>query len=234
MDYILKEKPKNPVIIQGFPSFGLVSTIATGFLIDHLDAKPIGEIIIKNAPPMLAIHNKQLIKPIEIYYSKKENLVIVNALTKVAGKEWELSDVLLKMSKDLNAKEIIILEGIATQKKSEGKSYYYSSKQNEKLKQIGLNEMNEGIIMGVPASLLVNAKTTKVSCIFTETNPNLPDNRAAAKVIEKLDNYLNLKVDYRPLIKKAQEVESKLKSILSNTKKAFSKKKRKDDLSYLG
>ena len=42
MEYILNQKPKNPVIIQGFPSFGLVGTIATGFLIDHLAAKPIG------------------------------------------------------------------------------------------------------------------------------------------------------------------------------------------------
>ncbi|MBW2965235.1 PAC2 family protein [Candidatus Woesearchaeota archaeon] len=44
MKVVLKEKPKNPIIIDGFPGFGLVGTISTEYLINELGAKPIGSI----------------------------------------------------------------------------------------------------------------------------------------------------------------------------------------------
>jgi predicted ATP-grasp superfamily ATP-dependent carboligase len=51
MNLDLKEEPKNPTIIEGFPGFGFVSTIATEFLIKHLKAKKIGKINrLKNKP----------------------------------------------------------------------------------------------------------------------------------------------------------------------------------------
>ena len=39
----LKEKPSKPRIVQGFPGFGFVGTIAMEFLIEHLKAELIGE-----------------------------------------------------------------------------------------------------------------------------------------------------------------------------------------------
>ena len=36
MRIILKKKPKNPVLIEGFPGFGLVGTITTEYLINEL------------------------------------------------------------------------------------------------------------------------------------------------------------------------------------------------------
>ena len=42
MKIVLTEKPKNAILIEGFPGFGLVGTITTEFLIDHLKAKKIG------------------------------------------------------------------------------------------------------------------------------------------------------------------------------------------------
>ena len=43
MKIILKKVPRNPIIIEGFPSFGLVGTITTEFLLEHLKAELIGE-----------------------------------------------------------------------------------------------------------------------------------------------------------------------------------------------
>ncbi|MBW2989975.1 PAC2 family protein, partial [Candidatus Woesearchaeota archaeon] len=42
MQIKLWKKPKNPIIIEGFPGFGLVGTIASEFLIDHLKTELIG------------------------------------------------------------------------------------------------------------------------------------------------------------------------------------------------
>ena len=206
MEYILNQKPKNPVIIQGFPSFGLVGTIATGFLIDHLAAKPIGEIIVKEVTPMIAIHNKEMIKPLEIYHAKKENIIIINALMNVAGIEWDIADTILKMSKELGAKELITIEGVASPELvGNPKAYVYCTKSLEKMKKEG--------------------------CL--EAHTDLPDSVAAAKAIEVIDKHLGLKVDYRPLLKKAAEFETKLKGLMSKKQKTVDMAKEKE-LNYLG
>jgi predicted ATP-grasp superfamily ATP-dependent carboligase len=72
-----------------------------------------------------------------------------------------------------------------------------------------------------------------MTCLFAEANPGLPDSRAAGEVIKVLDGYLKLKVDYKPLMKTAEEVEDKLKDILSKIKETSSQKEKKD-ISYLG
>ena len=74
---MLNSKPKNPIIIEGFPGFGLVGTIATEYLIKHLDAKQIGFIRLEEIPPVIAVHNGQAVEPLGIFYSKEKNIVIM-------------------------------------------------------------------------------------------------------------------------------------------------------------
>ena len=71
----LTETPKNPIIIEGFPGFGFVSTIATEFLIKHLGAKKIGRINIPKTTPLAAIKNSEVLDPLEVYYDKKTNIL---------------------------------------------------------------------------------------------------------------------------------------------------------------
>ncbi|MBU1854202.1 MAG: PAC2 family protein, partial [Nanoarchaeota archaeon] len=70
-------------------------------------------------------------------------------------------------------------------------------------------------------------------CIFAETHSALPDSKAAAKVIEVLDKYLGLKVDYKPLLKQAEEFENKLKNMIQQTSKTTEESDKKY-MSYLG
>jgi predicted ATP-grasp superfamily ATP-dependent carboligase len=60
----------------------------------------------------------------------------------------------------------------------------------------------------------------------------MPDSRAAAKVIEILDNYLDLDVDYKPLLKKASSFEEKIKDIIGKTAETMKQKEKKE--SYFG
>lgn len=230
MDFELTKKPKNPIIIEGFPGFGLIGTISTEFLIEHLNAEKIGKINIEESPPMVAVHKGKVIDPIGIYYDKKHNLVIIHAVTPIQGIEWKLANTIQELAKKLNCKEVISLEGVGSQGK-ESNSYYYTNF-SKKLEKIGMNRLDEGIIMGVTGALLLK-KDLKLSCIFAETHSALPDSRAAAKVIEGLDKYLGLKVDPDPLIEKAERFETKLKEIFEKTKTAGEEKKNKE-LSYLG
>ena len=231
----LKERPKNPTIIEGFPGFGFVSTIATEFLIKHLDAKRIGKITSKKLSPMVAIHDSKIIDPLEIYYDKKHNLVILRALSNITGAEWDIADIIVELSQKLKAKEVISIEGVASDKlgKSEGKAYYFTNQKSSKFEAIKLENFKNGVIVGVTGVLLLKEKEIPLSCIFVDANPSMPDSRAAGEAIKVLDSYLGLKVDYKPLVKAAEKFEGKLKELMGNVKKVTEQKQQKDT-SYLG
>ena len=233
MELILEEKPRNPIIIEGFPGFGFVSTITTEFLIEHLNAKLIGRLESDKLVPMVAVHNSELVEPLGIFYDKKNNIIIFHAITNVAGLEWEISAMLTNLAKELKAKQIITLEGVASPSEQE-RAFYFTNNSNieTKIKKIKLETLKEGIIMGVTGALLLKSAVPVVG-LFAETHSNLPDSRAAAKLIEVLDKYLNLKVDYKPLLAKAEQFEAKLKSLMEQQTKAQEQKEKKE-LTYFG
>jgi len=232
----LWKKPKNPIIIEGFPGFGLVGTIASEFLIDHLKTEMIGKIMFEDMPPVVAIHQNKVVEPLGVFYCKKYNMVILHAITTSTGFEWKLADVLVDLAKELNAKEIISLEGVgSTGLKAASNSFYYTNVEKKKnaLDAIGLKPLKEGIIMGVTGALMLKVDGRPLCCLFADTASNLPDSKAAARIIESLDKYLGLEVDPKPLMQQAAQFEDKLKGILGSSQKAqeLSEKKR---LSYVG
>lgn len=228
----LSYKPRSPIIIEGFPGFGLVGTIATEFLIKHLKAEPIGKIRSDKLMPIAAIHENKIVEPIGIFYVKKYNLVIIHALSNIRGLEWKISNIVMKLAKDLNAKEIISLEGVGNPN-AKLNTYYFTKDKNkaEMFKKIGLIPLNEGIVMGVSGALML--KSSKISCIFVESSMGLADSKAAAKIIEVLDRYLGLKVDFKPLLKAAKEFEGKLKEAMAQQAQHSHVKKDKN-LDYMG
>ena len=227
----LNKKPKNPAIIEGFPGIGFIASITTEFLIEHLKAEKIGKIEFNEQTPVVAIHNSKVVEPFGIFYSKKYNLIILHAINPVNNIEWKITDAIEQLVKTLGAKEIISIEGVASVNKDVN-TYYFSKKFSKKFNKINIQPLKEGIVMGVTASIILR-DTLPSSCIFIETHSQLPDSRAAAKVIETLDKYLGLEIDFKPLLQKAEEFESKLKTLMQQSKIATEEKEQKD-LNYLG
>lgn len=237
MEIRLKKKPKNPIIIEGFPGFGLVGTIASEFLTDHLKTEQIGKIIINDMPAMVAIHENKIVEPLGIFYNKKNNIIIMHAITASTGHEWEIAETFAKLAKDLKAKEIISLEGVGSGEGGTGgnRIFYYTNNEKNisKFKKMGIEPLKEGIIIGVTGAILLRVEKTPVSCIFAETESNLPDSKAAAKIIETLGKYLGLKIDYKPLLEQADKFEKKLRGILEQSKRTQELSEEKK-LSYVG
>lgn len=236
MQIKLTKKPKNCRLIEGFPGFGLVGTIANEFLLEHLKFEQIGKIIFDDMPVTVAIHEGKVVEPLGIFYNKKYNLILLHAITASTGMEWKLSDIVMELSKQLGIKEIISLEGVGSSEESTtSRVFFYSNneKNRSKFRKLKVEPLKEGIIIGVTGAVLLRAEKVPVSCVFAETHSSLPDSKAAAKVIEILDKYLGLKVDYKPLLLQAEKFEGKLKGLLTEGQKAqqISEKKK---LSYVG
>ncbi len=230
----LLKKPKKVTIIEGFPGFGLVGTITTGFLIDHLKCEQIGKHDFEDPPVTLAIHDNKLVDPIGIFYNKKYNIVIVHSITNATGLEWKAADLILDLAEQLDAKEIVTIEGVGSSETTECRAFHYTTQQSikKKLADIGYSPLGEGIIVGVTSALILKSKMP-ITSLFAETHSQLPDSKASAKIIELLDKYLGLAVDYKPLLKQAEVFEDRLKTILEQSKKAKDLKDQKN-LSYLG
>ncbi len=236
----LTKKPKGPILIGGFPGIGLIGTITTEFLIQHLNAKPIGYIWSEKLVPMAAVHDARVIQPLEIYHDKTHNILILHALSDIRGLEWQLGDALIELGKAVKAKEIICLEGVLSRTETSNAYYLTTSKAKEKIfnsikTKVSIGPLKEGIIMGVTAALLLRNTSSPMSGIFIETHSKLPDSKAAAKIIEILDSYLKLNVDYKPLEKAAEEFEGKIKDLMAHAKATDEHKKNKDlHLDYMG
>jgi len=186
----LRKIPKKCTIIEGFPGFGFVSTIATSYLAEHLNAKPIGDIFSTSLNALVAIHEGKVINPIDILYDKEHNILIVQASTLVNGLEWDIADSIIELAKITEAREILSIEGVmSTAEKPEPGIFYYTNNRDidRKMSNVGIKKLEEGIIVGVTGALLLRAGDTPMSCIFVESHANIPDNKAAAEVIKKLD-----------------------------------------------
>ena len=235
MEIKLTKKPVKPKLIQGFPGFGLIGTITTEFLIDHLKAEKIGTFMYDELPATVAIHKEKLVDPMSVFYNKEYNLVILHTILNSVGLEWKLCDNILKLTKDLEVTEIISLEGVSSSQVNESeKVFFYSedAKTRKKLASAGLEPLKESIIVGVSGALMLRAKIP-LTCLFAETKTELPDSKAASNIIKALDDYLGLKVDYLPLLKQAEEFEQKFKNILKQSSLA-AKERDKKQMSYLG
>ena len=238
----LHEKPQNVRLVLGFPGFGLVGTIATKFLIEHLDVKKIGEIESNKLLPLAAIHKNSLIGPLDLFYNKKYNLVVLQTLSDLAGSEWKMSEIIDELARTLNAKEIIILEGLpsndAKDTKASMKTYFYSSNNIKAGEKLGLPMLQEGIMMGVTATVMLRLEDAPISVILAESPSKFPDSEAAARTIQALDKYWNMDIDYKPLMKAAKNFEVMLKELMEKVKtqqaSAPAAQGRNPDLEYIG
>jgi predicted ATP-grasp superfamily ATP-dependent carboligase len=232
----LTEKPKSPIIVSGFPGYGFVGTIATEFLIRHLKARQIGRIWSEELMPIAAIHESKIVEPIGVFYSEKYNIIVMHVLSDLRKHEWQVADNILKIADMVNAKEVVCLEAVGDEDITDMKTYYFTTDEAKKkhFQGLGIEPFKEGMIMGVTGAMLLK-KPAKVSVFFVEIHAQLGDNEAAAKLIEILDKYLHLNVDYEPLLKAAKELEESLKETVKKGHKAANTAQQYGtDVNYMG
>lgn len=235
MELKLKETPKNPLIIEGFPGFGLIGSIVTEFLIEHCECKLIGRYWFEELPATVAIHEHKVLHPIGIFYNKKNNLLIVHAITGTTNIEWKAANLIIELADRCKARELVCVEGVGSTIESDEHnvfSYTNDASIQKRLETTGVKPLKEGIILGVTSSIILKTDLP-TCCLFAETHSALPDSKAAAKIIEVLDKYLGLKIDYQPLLKQAERFEEKLRSLMEKGQEAMDTQEKKQ-MSYVG
>ena len=136
-----------------------------------------------------------------------------------------LATKILEWSHAKGIKTVISIEGIINESRNheEHSTYAIASTLTARkmLENRKIAPLHNGIITGISGVLLHEAERADldVICLLSDANPQIPDARAAARLIELLDGFLpKIKLDPQPLIKEAERLETQLKEVAMQAK----------------
>lgn len=234
------------VLIEGFPSVGMVSTIVSNYLIKMLGLGYSGSISSRHFYPTAVISDSVPMPPVRIYTGDApckntgicERIVLLTSEFPPALELMKpLVDNIIRWSDDKGIELIISVEGILSDRTSQEGSadvddgstpiFAIASSQHARdliAKKPGLTPLTNGVITGISGVLLHEAERLQknVVCLLSDAHPNFPDARAASRLIVALDLFLpKLKLDPKPLIEEADKLEEQLKKVLEQARPAL-------------
>jgi predicted ATP-grasp superfamily ATP-dependent carboligase len=231
MELRLKKDIHKPIIIQGFPSFGLIGSIITEYLIFELKAQPVGTIYSTEVSPMIAIHDQKPIYPLTLYYVESYNLILIHAIGSFVGLEYNIADVIKELCEKTNCYELISVEGIADPTK-QNQTQVYSFTNH--LSVVPAPKLTEGVIVGLTATLMQTiSDEIRQTVLLATTHSQLPDSHAAACILRVLNEYLQYSVDPNPLETQAKVLEQKLQNMIQSMNHSADEVEKKQ-LTYVG
>ena len=242
------EKPDldNPIFIEGLPGIGNVGKLAAEQLIDQLKGKKFADIISKHFPPQVVIEDNGVVRLVDnqLYYAKRDganqDLVILTGDYQGLTPEgqYELSDFILGVLKELNVKRIFTLGGYGIGRMIKKPRVLGAATEEslvKEMKKLGVvfsrNEPGAGIV-GASGLLLGMAKYygMKSVCLMGETSGYFVDPKSAQAVLEVLAKILDVTVNYDELEAKAKQIDS----ITARLKEIEAKVDQDEDLGYIG
>jgi uncharacterized protein len=230
---------RNAMLIDGFPTVGLVSTIVSSFIVDSLKLTRVGSIISRHFPAAAIIHNGVPSPPLRIYAGPKlcgpdnecDQVVVLTSEIRIPDDlQLPLAKKILDWAESQGVKMILSLEGTPIMDDSEPEESLgiYGAASSEKARAMipkyDLTHMDVGIITGIAGHLLYlgDIEDRDVLCILAPAHAQFPDARAAAKMIEVIDDMLPvIEIDTSPLLDEATRLEKQIHQSLDMLKKGL-------------
>jgi len=228
---------KDPVVIIGFPDVGLVGSIATDYIVDKLNLEEIAYIKSELLPSIVVIENKKIQNLIQIY--GREDIIVITSRVPLPAEIFnDLTNVIVDYVISKNSKIVFIITGLPNKKRIEMKkddivTYVIPTGNGiNMLKNKGnnLQLFDEGIIIG-PSAEFIRAffeRNFDSICLLPDCFFNFPDVEASVVVIENLNKIVNLNVDTKSLLEKAEEIRLNVRELMRITKEKMEKFKEKE------
>jgi uncharacterized protein len=216
---------KGASLLEGFPSTGLVSTIAASYIVDALKLPVIGVISSPAFPPTAVVRGHQPYHPVRIYGDKRLVVFLCEFKTP-SDATFNLVQAILDFALRHEMKMIYTIEGLPVEAREPGMPVHYITtdiSMAQRLDKLGLKHVDEGVVSGVTGGLLAEGSmcTHQMTCLLSPAMANFPDARAAIEVIRIIDEIMDeIRIDLGPLEKKALEMERMIKDSLESTMEA--------------
>jgi uncharacterized protein len=234
---------KGAVVIDGFPSVGLVSTIVGNYIINTLNLKQIGVVDSPTFPSLSIVRGSEPLSPVRIYAGRTttsvegieepQNIVVfISEFVPPPALVRPIANAIMDWFEENKCDIIISPEGLG----QEQPLLLDEGEDNRELPVFGIGStqrvrslieannilpLTNGAITGVTATLLTTGKRREIDvlCLLTEASEQYPDARAAGKMLEIIDKVALLKeIDPTPLFKEAEIIEEQIKKLQKQAK----------------
>jgi uncharacterized protein len=219
---------KNPIIIEGFPSVGLVGAIATEFIAGELKMKEIGFVSSRYLPPVILVKDGEPKAPIRIYV--KDNIIVIVSDTAVPTfLAHDIAEKIVEWAKKKGVKKIVSVGGIQHPEEEEDKINVYALSPFPKLlkeaEKKSIQKVELGFLTGVMGLLMMGCVEHDVPIIglLADAHYGYPDPAAAAAVVDNLNKLLDLNINTKPLIEASKKIEKRFATLMKTAKETMIK-----------
>ncbi|MEM3255025.1 MAG: PAC2 family protein [Candidatus Micrarchaeaceae archaeon] len=212
------------ILLEGFPSVGLVGPMVNSYIVEKLKMEYIGHIESDAFPPIATIHDAVPLFPVRLYKDDKFKIIaIVAEFTVPPNIIYQLSYELLNFVRKYGISQVVSIGGIIADKPSD-KVFAIASSQDliAKAASAGISTISEGVIAGVSAILLSNAPEYNIPIIdiLVQVNPSVMDPKYAERIIANLEKLIKIEIDLSELEKESKMIQAKTKEILKKAKES--------------
>jgi uncharacterized protein len=226
---------RGSMLLVGFPTFGLVGSIAASYLTHSLGMKPFGYMVTEDLPPTVVMEDGQVAPPIRLYTTrtvcgidgKCDQLVVllsdiqppVEALTPIAT-------AILDWAEENGVANTVVLEGHPTKEDREANVVAMANKAAMGVFDTHGFQRANGLITGFTGAMLLHSigRKSPVFCLVTQAHKEFPDANAAAMLLEAANPLVPLLViDTTPLRQKATQIEKVMRENIATQKTTLKK-----------
>jgi uncharacterized protein len=209
-------KMEQPLLVCGFPSAGVVGTIAANAIIDQFKMKEVAHIRSKYMPSASVFIEGRLRHPFRIYACEERNLLIVTTELPVAEEGmYHVSSVLLDWAASVGVKETVVLDGIPVQGLPVNRKVLYAAEE-EKLKDLEADSemeiLQKGIITGIAGSILSETLCRDMVgfALLTPAIVMIPDPEGAVKLLSALNRLYNVGAELAELQESGDKIREQM------------------------
>ena len=231
------------LVVTCFPSAGFVSSIVAHYLVDRLALTFVGGARGAGLPPVCLVQEGKPLPPLRFYAGEPichmdrcDKVVLIASEIQVnADLTLSLADSILDWVEASGASQVMMIDSF-----SHGPDQAHSifdddesdesmlgigstDSAQETLEQLGVSKLRHGVVGGMSGVMLGECRRRRIDAmaILAESggdlaNGAIPDARAAARIIERLDGLLPaIKLDTEPLLEEAQRIEEQIREMMA-------------------
>jgi len=218
------------VVIEGFPSVGLVTTIAATYLISNLNLDQVAALDSPFFPPLSMIYAEKPKFPARIYASERHKVaVFLSEFTPSTYLDRFIAKAILSWAQEHKCRLIISPCGVPMIEGEEPdrpqKLQVYGVGTTDRARQIlrdnKISVLEFGVVPGISGALLNEGRWNgfDVLALLVEAYEKIPDPKAAATAVETIDRILpEIELDVTPLYEEARGIERRLKRLRDQAK----------------
>ncbi|MFQ5909784.1 MAG: proteasome assembly chaperone family protein [Thermoplasmata archaeon] len=217
-------------VVEGFPTVGLVSTIACSYMISALNLDQICALESEHFPPVSMIYSAKPKFPARIYAREDIKLaVFITEFPLPTTLHRPIARSILSWAAEQGCERVICLEGLPAEHIEENLSREgpmvwgvgSTDEAREELARNGIEQLEVAMISGVSGVLLNEGRwrNIQVESLLAEARPEFPDAHAAAELVKAADLLIpEVEIDLEPLYEQAKEIEESYRKLEQQAK----------------